>query len=105
MVNLATYSPVARATVPLPTPWFYPACQLVSTAVVLVGALLIGSVVPFTLIIIKPTNAQLLTQGRDLASAETRALLEKWGRLHAVRSVSSLAASLIFLAAGLIGHG
>ncbi|WP_175108219.1 DUF1772 domain-containing protein [Pararobbsia alpina] len=47
----------------------------------------VQSVVPFTLIVIKPTNAQLLTHGRDLASAETRALLEKWGRLHAVRSV------------------
>jgi hypothetical protein len=45
-----------------------------------------------------PTNAQLLMQGRDLASAETRTLLEKWGRLHAVRSVLSLAASLLFLA-------
>jgi Domain of unknown function (DUF1772) len=66
-------------------------------AIWLVGALLIGSVVPFTLIVIKPTNARLLTQGRDLASAETRALLETWGRLHAVRSVLSLAASLIFL--------
>ncbi|MFM0007580.1 DUF1772 domain-containing protein [Paraburkholderia dipogonis] len=74
------------------------------TALWLVGALLIGSVVPFTLIIIKPTNAQLLAQGRDLASAETRALLEKWGRLHAVRSVSSLAASLIFLTAALMQH-
>jgi uncharacterized membrane protein len=63
----------------------------------LAGALLIGSVVPFTLIIIRPTNAQLLLQGRDLASAETRALLETWGRLHAVRSVLSLAASLVFL--------
>ncbi|KAA1011356.1 DUF1772 domain-containing protein [Paraburkholderia panacisoli] len=73
-------------------------------AIWLVGALLIGSVVPFTLIIIKPTNAQLLTQGRDLASAETRASLEKWGRLHAVRSVSSLAASLIFLTTALIRH-
>jgi uncharacterized membrane protein len=67
----------------------------------LVGALLIGSVVPFTLIVIKPTNAQLLMHGRDLSSVETRALLEKWGRLHAVRSVLSLAASLIFLAAAL----
>jgi hypothetical protein len=56
------------------------------------------------LIIIKPTNAQLLAQGRDLASAETRALLDKWGRLHAVRSVSSLAASLIFLTAALMQH-
>ncbi|SIO70787.1 protein of unknown function [Burkholderia sp. GAS332] len=65
----------------------------------LIGALLIGSVVPFTLIVIRPTNVQLLMQGRDLASAETRTLLDKWGRLHAVRSVLSLAASLLFLAA------
>src|SRR5260370_26967244 len=63
----------------------------------LVGALLIGSVVPVTLVIIKPTNAQLLMQVRDLASAETRALLEKWGRLHAVRSVLRLTPTLIFL--------
>lgn len=63
----------------------------------LVGALLIGSVVPFTLIVIKPTNALLLMPARDLTSAETRRLLEKWGRLHAVRSVLSLAASLVFL--------
>ncbi|MGE8164731.1 DUF1772 domain-containing protein [Paraburkholderia sp. NPDC080076] len=77
---------------------------LEGAALWLVGALLIGSVVPFTLIIIKPTNAQLLAQGRDLASAETRALLDKWGRLHAVRSVSSLAASLIFLTAALMQH-
>jgi hypothetical protein len=69
----------------------------------LIGALLIGSVVPYTLIVIKPTNTQLLTQGRDLTSSETRALLEEWGRLHAFRSVLSLAASLTFLATGLKG--
>lgn len=63
----------------------------------LVGALLIGSVMPFTLIVIRPTNAQLLMQARDLTSAETRRLLERWGRLHAVRSVLSLAASLVFM--------
>ncbi|MBC8752316.1 DUF1772 domain-containing protein [Paraburkholderia sp. WC7.3b] len=50
--------------------------------------MLIGSVVPFTLIVIRPTNAQLLMQGRDLTSAATRTLLEKWVRLHAVRSVA-----------------
>jgi hypothetical protein len=72
---------------------------LVGVAIWGVGALFIGSVVPFTLIVIKPINAQLLTQGRDLASVETRALLEKWGRLHTIRSVLSLAASLLFLAA------
>lgn len=62
-----------------------------------VGAVLIGSVVPFTLIIIKRTNDQLLTPGRDLASSDTRALLEKWGKLHAVRSVLSFSASIIFV--------
>jgi hypothetical protein len=43
-----------------------------------------------------PTNKQLLSPGRDLASSETRALLEKWGRLHAVRSLLSFAAALVF---------
>ncbi|MBI2802757.1 MAG: DUF1772 domain-containing protein [Gammaproteobacteria bacterium] len=63
----------------------------------LVGAALIGLVIPFTFIVIMPTNHRLLEPGRDLMSIETRALLEKWGRLHAVRSVLSLMASMIFL--------
>ncbi len=64
----------------------------------LVAALLMGAVVPFTLLVIKPTNDQLLLPGRDLASGETRALLEKWGRLHAVRSALSLAALVLYVA-------
>jgi len=32
------------------------------------------------------------------ASDATRALLQKWGNLHAVRSVLRLAASIVFLA-------
>src|SRR5437879_7489202 len=62
-----------------------------------VGALLIGLVVPFTFIAIMPTNKQLSAPGRDLASSETHALLEKWAKLHAVRSVLSFAATLIFI--------
>lgn len=61
------------------------------------GALLIGLVVPFTFIAIMPTNHQLLAPGRDLASAETRALLIKWCRLHAVRSLLGLLASVVYL--------
>lgn len=61
------------------------------------GALLIGSVVPFTFIAIMPTNHQLLDPGRDLASTETRVLLVKWNRLHAVRSVLSLLALVVYL--------
>ncbi|MBM4256139.1 MAG: DUF1772 domain-containing protein [Deltaproteobacteria bacterium] len=63
----------------------------------LVGAILLGAVVPFTFIVIMPTNHTLLEPGRDLSSPETRALLEKWGQLHAVRSVLSLLASLVFI--------
>ena len=62
-----------------------------------VGALLIGLVVPFTFIAIMPTNSQLSAPGRDLASSETRTLLEKWGRLHAVRSAVSFIASVVFV--------
>jgi anthrone oxygenase-like protein len=63
----------------------------------LIAALLIGAVVPFTLIVIKPTNNKLLASGRDLGSADTRALLERWGRLHAVRSLLSVLATLVIL--------
>jgi uncharacterized membrane protein len=62
-----------------------------------IGALLIGVVVPFTLIGIMPTNHALLANGRDTGSAETRSLLEHWAMLHAVRTVLSLAATVLYL--------
>lgn len=58
----------------------------------LAAGLLIGSVVPFTLLVIFPTNNALLAPGRDPGSSETRALLERWGRLHGVRTALSLGA-------------
>jgi len=61
----------------------------------LVAALLIGAVVPFTLIAIMRTNKKLLAPHRDLASPETRALLETWGKLHAVRTSLSLVATVL----------
>jgi Domain of unknown function (DUF1772) len=63
----------------------------------LAGAVLIGLVVPFTFIAVLPTNHKLLEHGRDLASTETRTLLIKWNRLHAVRSVLSLLALVVYL--------
>jgi hypothetical protein len=63
----------------------------------LVAALLIGLVVPFTFIGIIPTNKSLLSRGRDLGSPDTRALLERWGRLHAVRTALSLVATVLYL--------
>jgi hypothetical protein len=61
------------------------------------AALLLLSVIPFTLIVIRPTNHQLLEPKRDLGSDETRRLLEKWGRLHGIRSALSLMASILFV--------
>jgi hypothetical protein len=60
------------------------------------GGVLIGLVVPFTLVVVMPTNHRLEEPGRDLGSAETRALLVRWGRLHAVRSVLGVVATAIF---------
>jgi hypothetical protein len=63
----------------------------------LVAAVLIGLVVPFTFLGIMPTNKSLLLPGRDLGSPDTRALLEHWGRLHAVRTALSLVATVQYL--------
>jgi hypothetical protein len=56
----------------------------------LVGGLLLGAVVPFTLLAIKGTNKRLMAPDLDPDSAEARALLVRWGRLHAVRTVLSV---------------
>ena len=61
------------------------------------AAVLIFAVIPFTAIVVLPTNKRLLAPGRDLRSAETRQLLERWGQLHAVRSALSLASSILFV--------
>jgi hypothetical protein len=63
----------------------------------LTGALFIFAAVPFTLIVIMPINKELLDPGLDKKAGRTQELLEKWGRLHAVRSLSGLISSLIFL--------
>ena len=63
----------------------------------LVAGVLLGSVIPFTLIVILPTNKRLLDPTLDKRSAEAERLLARWGRLHAVRSVLSGLALLLFL--------
>jgi hypothetical protein len=63
----------------------------------LIAGLLLGSVIPFTLIVILPTNKRLLDLTLDKRSAEAERLLSRWGRLHAVRSVLSGLALLLFL--------
>jgi len=63
----------------------------------LVGGVVLGAVIPFTLIVILPTNKQLLSPTLDRPSPLTGQLLARWGRLHAVRSLLSGLALLLFL--------
>ena len=65
------------------------------------GALLILAVVPFTLLVILPTNKRLLVTDIDRRSKDTHKLLVRWGRLHAVRTIASLSATILFLIAAL----
>ena len=62
-----------------------------------IGGGLLVSIIPFTALAILPTNKKLLDPetANDLDLAE--GLLTRWGRLHAVRSVLSLASLLMFL--------
>ncbi len=62
-----------------------------------IAGILLGSVIPFTLIVMLPTNKQLLTPALDRRSAQTRQRLTRWGTLHAVRSVLSALALLLFV--------
>ena len=63
------------------------------------GAMLIFLVIPFTFAVIMPTNKSLLDPSRDRSTDETRALLVRWGRLHAARSVASTLAAVVYVAA------
>jgi Anthrone oxygenase len=62
----------------------------------IVGALLILANWPYTLIGIMPTNNRLKATAESDAGP-TRALLVSWGRLHAVRTVLGIAATLAYL--------
>lgn len=73
------------------------AWRLRSDARWLIGGGLLVSVIPFTALAILPTNKQLLDPATRNDSDLAERLLTRWGRLHAVRSVLSLAALVLFL--------
>ena len=61
------------------------------------GGVLLGAVIPITLIVIAPTNKQLLNPSLDKDSALAHRLLLRWGRLHALRTIMSGLAFVMFL--------
>jgi hypothetical protein len=65
----------------------------------LIGAIAIVAPWPWTLIVIKPTNDALLATELDAAGPPSRALIVKWGSIHAVRTVlGGLATAAFFWA-------
>jgi hypothetical protein len=67
----------------------------------LTGALVLVANWPYTLLVMMPVNNRLMTLDPANAGPESRALLEKWAKLHAVRTALGFAATLLFLAASL----
>ena len=63
----------------------------------IVGAVLILANWPITLIGIMPTNNKLNAIPEVDAGPDTRALMVKWGQLHAVRTSFGIAATLAYL--------
>ena len=65
----------------------------------LIGGISIVLVIPFTIIFLLPTNNILLSSSLNKDSDYARSLLDRWGKLHAVRSVLSLVSVVFFLLA------
>jgi hypothetical protein len=71
---------------------------------VLLAGILLLSVAPFTLIVIMPTNNRLMLLSAEKDAEEAEILLNRWNKLHMVRSGLSLAALVVFLVQALYRH-
>ena len=63
----------------------------------LLGAAVLVANWPYTLLVVMPTNRKLMAMEPASAGAESRALIETWAQLHAVRTGLGFAATSIFL--------
>jgi hypothetical protein len=63
----------------------------------IIGAVLILANVPYTLIGIMPTNHKLKAIPTSDAGPKSRALLMLWGKLHAIRTLLGVAATMAYL--------
>jgi len=66
-----------------------------------IGGLLMVANWPVTFFAIMPTNNRLMAIDPAVAGPESRAMIRRWGSLHAVRTALGFAASLAFLWASL----
>src|SRR5579885_2010582 len=67
----------------------------------LAGAILLFANWPYTMLAIMPTNKALMATAPENAGPESRALIERWARLHALRTLLGLGATIGFLFADL----
>jgi uncharacterized membrane protein len=63
----------------------------------LIAGLFLVAVVPFTLLVMWPTNKLLEETDADMPSELTRDLLSHWANLHAVRTALSVIALLLMI--------
>jgi hypothetical protein len=70
----------------------------------LIGAILILAPWPWTLLVIKPTNDALLATEADKAGPQSRALIVRWGAIHAVRTLLGALATAAFFWACMSSH-
>jgi hypothetical protein len=61
------------------------------------GAVVLIANWPYTMLIIMPVNNTLKALPPEQAGAESRALLQRWGRLHTRRTMLGVVATLLFL--------
>ena len=63
----------------------------------LIGAILLIFVIPFTLIVMKPINDQLLNLDAQRSDEETAELLNSWAPKHMIRSIASGLSFAVYL--------
>jgi hypothetical protein len=67
----------------------------------LLGSAILVANWPYTLLVIKPTNDELMGTAPDSAGPLSRDLIRRWARQHVARTLLGLLATFVFLSASL----
>ncbi len=70
---------------------------LTGNALWVIGAGLLGFVIPFTLVVLKPINDQLLDAHAERPDSTTEDLLNQWAPRHWARSIASGLSFMVYL--------